>query len=215
MAFKQRESRQFISVNYDNAVWVQKLAERDEQGNKKELELGDILVARLVGIDVKTTEYNGNEMQKFYFTFADGNEQYVWSPSTSTSLAHNLINRLIDRTAEDLSAPVEISLKLATSQNGNPMVNMWVQYEDTQEPLLWQRKGDEVPKVVYQKVGKKDVKDDSERVDFYVAHAEEIDRVLKSIDKGEQAYNKLSGSARAEEETAQAEGATNKEGLPF
>lgn len=211
MAFEEQQHSTFISVNYDIAKWVKKLAERDSDGNRKEQELGSILIANLTGIKVKTTEYNGNEMQKFYFHFQDGNERYTWSPSTSTSLAHNLINRLINRTQEELTEKLRISLKLAKSNKGNDMVNMWV--ETTSEtPYLWQCKGDEVPAVVYEKVGKKEYKNDTERVDFYVAHAEEIDRVLQGAKADIDSDNAHQALVQRADEDPQE---NNKEGLPF
>lgn len=128
----------------------------------------------LVGIEVGSFEYKGDEKKVLKITFRDEFGEKVQAESTFTLLAYGIINTLAN-----VDPNKKVKIKLYTrnrKDNGERIAASYIEQEG--ERVSWMYEPSEIPKIKKVMVGKKEVIDDEHVIDFYM---DIIDRISEKI----------------------------------
>ncbi len=168
----------------------------------------DTVEGVLTGISVGEFTYQNDTKKTLKLVFSDNGER-VQVESTFTFLTYNVINTLYG--CKDLSKQIRIKLYVRRGDKDMPAAYI----ECGGERASWAFEPNQLPKPARVTVGKKEVIDDTEVVEFYERLVNEIASRIKSIKlpqaalmeeqtpKGDTAMANLTAMKRIEEQAAQ------------
>lgn len=169
----------------------------------------DTVEGVLTGISVGEFTYQNDTKKTLKLVFSDNSGERVQVESTFTFLTYNVINTLYG--CKDLSKQIRIKLYVRRGEKDMPAAYI----ECGGERASWAFEPSQLPKPQRVTVGKKEVIDDSEVVEFYERLVNEIASRIKSIKlpqsapmeeqtpKGDTAMANLAAMKRLEEQAAQ------------
>jgi hypothetical protein len=134
----------------------------------------DTLEGMLTGISVGEFTYNNDTKKTLKMVFTDASGERVQVESTFTFLAYNVINTLYG--IQDFSKQIRFKLYVRRGDKDSPAVYI----ECGGERASWAFEPSQLPKAARVTVGKKEVIDDSEVVEFYERLVNEIASRLSS-----------------------------------
>jgi hypothetical protein len=169
----------------------------------------DTVEGVLTGISVGEFTYQNDTKKTLKLVFTDNSNERVQVESTFTFLTYNVINTLYG--CKDLSKQIRIKLYVRRGEKDMPAVYI----ECGGERASWAFEPSQLPKPHRVTVGKKEVVDDTEVVEFYERLVNEIASRIKSIKlpqaatmeeqtpKGDTAMANLAAMKRIEEQAEQ------------
>jgi hypothetical protein len=167
----------------------------------------DTLEGMLTGISVGEFTYNNDTKKTLKMVFTDASGERVQVESTFTFLAYNVINTLYG--IQDFGKQIRFKLYVRRGDKDSPAVYI----ECGGERASWAFEPSQLPRAARVTVGKKEVIDDSEVVDFYEKLVNEIagrlSKTPKPVTQEEQpvksdnAMANLAAMKRIEEQAAQ------------
>ena len=137
----------------------------------------DTLEGMLTGISVGEFTYNNDTKKTLKMVFTDASGERVQVESTFTFLAYNVINTLYG--IQDFGKQIRFKLYVRRGDKDSPAVYI----ECGGERASWAFEPSQLPKAARVTVGKKEVIDDSEVVDFYEKLVNEIAARLSKTPK--------------------------------
>jgi hypothetical protein len=137
----------------------------------------DTLEGMLTGISVGEFTYNNDTKKTLKMVFTDASGERVQVESTFTFLAYNVINTLYG--IQDFGKQIRFKLYVRRGDKDSPAVYI----ECGGERASWAFEPSQLPKAARVTVGKKEVIDDSEVVDFYERLVNEIAARLSKTPK--------------------------------
>lgn len=167
----------------------------------------DTVEGVLTSIATGEFTYNNDTKKTLKMVFTDNSGERVQVESTFTFLAYNVINTLYG--CQDLSKQIRIKLYVRRGDKDSPAAYI----ECGGERASWAFEPSQLPKAARVTVGKKEVIDDSEVVDFYEKLVNEISARLSKTPKpviqeeqpvkADNAMANLAAMKRIEEQAAQ------------
>lgn len=137
----------------------------------------DTLEGMLTGISTGEFTYNNDTKKTLKMVFTDASGERVQVESTFTFLAYNVINTLYG--IQDFGKQIRFKLYVRRGDKDSPAVYI----ECGGERASWAFEPSQLPKAARVTVGKKEVIDDSEVVDFYERLVNEIAARLSKTPK--------------------------------
>ena len=137
----------------------------------------DTLEGMLTGISVGEFTYNNDTKKTLKMVFTDASGERVQVESTFTFLAYNVINTLYG--IQDFGKQIRFKLYVRRGDKDSPAVYI----ECGGERASWAFEPSQLPRAARVTVGKKEVIDDSEVVDFYEKLVNEISSRLSKTPK--------------------------------